>query len=190
MHILFGQPIPFCAVKSKIKLPHYLCIDIWEKPRGSWIMAQPQVPLPILFPQMKYHIQTTLLSTGTRHNVYLSLNGKLQFPASRQNDSNRSIISSYGKERFHHASGLHHSPCLFTLFSIFSYVPVCHTVFSSYRLWVYVTHINMVVSSVWCWESFLCQLEELETHSLEFPVIHNCKYKARYIPEYPFQHWF
>lgn len=176
MHILFGQPIPFCPVKSKIKLPHYLCIDNWEKPRGSWIMAQPQVLLPILFLQMKYHIQTTLLSTGTRHNVYLSLDGKLQFPASRQNDSNKSIIYSYGKERFHHASGLHHCPCLFILFSVFSYVPVWRTVFSSYRLWVYVTHIYMVVSSVWCWESFPCQLEELETHSLEFPVIHNCKY--------------
>lgn len=73
---------------------------------------------------------------------------------------------------------LHHSPCLFILFSIFSYVPVWHTVFS-YTLWIYVTHMYVVVSSVWCWESFPCQLKNWNM-AWNFPYSW-CKYKARYV---------
>lgn len=132
-------------------------------------MAQPQeVPLPILFLQMKYHIQTTLLCTGTKAlNAYLSLNGKLQFPASPQNDSNKSIRSSYGKESFHHASGLHHSPCLFILmqyFHMFLYGIQC-----SLTRCEYVTHIYGGFICL-CWSPFLVNLKNWKHMAWNFPL--------------------
>ena len=49
---------------------------------------------------MKYHSQTTLLSTGTKPNAHLSLNGKLQFPAIPQNDSTSRSHPPVGKRGF------------------------------------------------------------------------------------------
>lgn len=133
MHIFFGPPIPFCNRRSKIKTLYYMCLDIWRKPRGSWMMAQPQVPLPIMFLQIKNHIQTTFPYHGDQEQ-YLLL---LQFPASPQNDSNKLITSSCrNKDFINHRSYTTASACLFCFQMESLCGPVWHTVFSSSRLWI------------------------------------------------------
>ena len=131
------------------------CLDIWNwMGGGAWWLNCRSPPPQILFPGIRYTGPSPSLSQG-QAQCCLSLNsGLLQFLASVQNYSDKSVTPPCRSQGSPHPlvsmELVSHRPCLFTLFLGVAPRQLCMVCTCSLRLWVYGAVKLLSISSVQC----------------------------------------